>query len=247
MERPAIFRAGSTPAAIFAAKELENKGYRTVCEPCSDIQYVLMDVPSLGQHDTLRSGESLQALLDSIPKDAVILGGGLDHPLLSGRKIIDILKEEQYLKENARITAYCALGIICQALDVTIEEASVLVIGWGRIGKVLSSLLSRLGADVTVASSDERKIASLNALGLKAVSTLSIQPKSYALIINTAPTPVLSTEDHSDTVMIDLASSKGLAGPDVIWARGLPGIHAPKSSGRLIARTVMAHIKEEII
>ena len=38
---------------------------------------------------------------------------------------------------------------------------------------------------------------------------------------------------------IDLASEKGLGGEDVIWARGLPGIHAPESSGRLIAETCL--------
>ena len=44
---------------------------------------------------------------------------------------------------------------------------------------------------------------------------------------------------------MDLASKKGIAGNDVIWARGLPGIHAPEESGALIARTILDLLKEE--
>ena len=37
---------------------------------------------------------------------------------------------------------------------------------------------------------------------------------------------------------IDLASCPGILARDTIYARGLPGIHAPESSGQLIADTV---------
>ena len=50
--------------------------------------------------------------------------------------------------------------------------------------------------------------------------------------------------DHC--IKIDLASAKGIAGDDVIWARGLPGIHAPESSGRLIAETFVRKLQEEL-
>lgn len=245
-----IYCAGTTAAVQYAAEILGEHGFQITYEPRSDAQYVLLDVPSLGQNNQLRSGRSLQELLDCIPKDAILLGGNLDHPLLSNYRKIDLLKEEAYLKENARITAYCALQIISEALAVTIEEAKILIIGWGRIGKTLSSLLMRLGADVTVASSDPRKIASLKEIGVRAIETRSICPQEFTAIVNTAPAAILSAEElkhYPLTIKIELASSKGLGGPDVIWARGLPGIHAPKSSGKLIARTISAHIKEDCL
>ena len=40
-------------------------------------------------------------------------------------------------------------------------------------------------------------------------------------------------------VLMDLASSPGIDGENVLWARGLPGKIAPESSGELIAKTVM--------
>ena len=247
MEDPVIYCAGTTAAARYAAIALGERGFSVTYEPYSDAQYVLFDVPSLGQDDLLRGGMPLPELLERIPDKAILLGGNLNHPLLSKYRKIDLLKDETYLQENARITAYCALQIISEALAVTIEEAKILVIGWGRIGKILSSLLIRLGADVTIASSDARKIASLRALGTAAIDTGSIHPGEFTAIINTAPAHILSAEalkDCPSATKIDLASVKGLGGTDVVWARGLPGIHAPESSGKLIARCILSHIQE---
>ena len=69
----------------------------------------------------------------------------------------------------------------------------------------------------------------------------------YSIVFNTAPTPVIDEEDigsWNHCIKIDLASRKGILGPDVIWARGLPGIHAPESSGKLIAETISRLWKE---
>jgi len=241
--------AGSTKAVRYAADILSEKGINIVFEPCDAVACVLLDVPSIGQDGKLRSGKDLRELVAAIPDTAVIIGGGLDHPLLEGRRKLDLLKKEGYLKENARITAYCALHIVGAALPVTLEDCPVLVVGWGRIGKVLTSLLVRLGAHVTVATRDIRSVASLAMLGIGAVLTDKLCPQKYRLIINTAPAPVLSKEALAlctDAVKIDLASVKGLAGDDVVWARGLPGLHAPESSGKLIARYVLNYLKEDI-
>ena len=250
MGDPVIYCAGTTAAARYAAIALGERGFSVTYEPCSDAQYVLLDVPSLGQNDQLRGGMPLPELLERIPDKAILLGGNLDHPLLYEYRKIDLLKDETYLQENARITAYCALQVISEALAVTIEEAKILVIGWGRIGKILSSLLIRLGADVTIASGDARKIATLKALGAAAIDTGSIHPGEFTAIINTAPAHILSAEalkNCPSAAKIDLASVKGLGGTDVIWARGLPGIHAPESSGKLIARCVASRIKEALL
>jgi len=241
--------AGSTQAVLFAADILSKKGIRLVYEPSDAVSCVLLDVPSIGPGDRIKNGSDLRELLAAVPNDALLIGGGLDHPLLEGHRKFDLLKKEGYLKENARITAYCALHIIGAALPVTLEDCPILVIGWGRIGKVLTSLLIRLGAHVTVATRDIRSIASLAKLGISAVLTDKISPHNYRLILNTAPALVLSEDmlrSCTGAVKIDLASVKGLEGDDVIWARGLPGIHAPESSGKLIARYVLDHLKEEI-
>ena len=88
----------------------------------------------------------------------------------------------------------------------------------------------------------------LEALGYQTTEPSRITgTEPFRLIFNTAPAPVLTvgvTKQYRNCVKIDLASRKGLAGGDVVWARGLPGIYAPESSGRLIADTFLRLIKE---
>lgn len=250
MDDVTVFCAGTTQAVRYAADLLSQKGINVVYEPSNEVMCTLLDVPSIGPDDKLRNGSDLRALVDAVPNDTHFIGGGLDHPLLEGRKKYDLLKIEGYLKENARITAYCALHIIGNALPVTLEDCPILVIGWGRIGKILTSLLVRLGGNVTVATRDIRSIASLAKLGISAVLTDKIHPQNYRLIANTAPAPILSEETLalcSEAVKVDLASVKGLVGDDVIRARGLPGLYAPESSGKLIARYVLDYLKEGIL
>ena len=247
MDHITIFCAGTTQAVRYAADILSKAGANTVYEPCDSVTCALLDIPSIGSGDQLRGGGDLRALTAALPDDAVFIGGGLDHPLLEGRRIVDLLKKEAYLKENARITAYCALHLMAAALPVTLEDCPVLVIGWGRIGKILTSLLVRIGANVTVATRDIRSVASLGKLGIGAVLTDKIDPEKYRMIVNTAPAPILSAEalrTCANAVKLDLASCNGLDGDSVIRARGLPGIHAPESSGKLIARHVLTYLKE---
>ena len=67
MEDPVIYCAGTTAAARYAAIILGARGFSVTYEPCSDAQYVLLDIPSLGQDDLLRGGMPLQKLLERIP------------------------------------------------------------------------------------------------------------------------------------------------------------------------------------
>jgi dipicolinate synthase subunit A len=66
---------------------------------------------------------------------------------------------------------------------------------------------------------------------------------AYRVIFNTVPSPVITEDEsaqcRSDCLKIDLASEVGIAGDDVLWARGLPGKDAPESSGKLIAKTIL--------
>jgi hypothetical protein len=64
----------------------------------------------------------------------------------------------------------------------------------------------------------------------------------YRVIFNTVPTLLLE-QTSSRCLKIDLASVPGIAGEDVIHARGLPGKKAPESSGELIARRLLQLMK----
>lgn len=236
-----FYLANRLPSLCAAGEALKARGYGVVERPCEGVTDVLLPVPSLNGDGTLKGGGDLNDLLSQLPKNVTVLGGFL--PPLPGYRCIDLLKDPIYLAENASITAYCALQHAMEALPVTMRNCPVLIIGWGRIGKCLAALLWALEADVTVAARKEADRAMAHALGYRACDLVFTEDiNKYRLIINTVPAPVLDAAllSHCRTgcVKIDLASTLGIEGEDVLWARGLPGKDAPESSGKLIAKTV---------
>lgn len=245
-----FYCAGSTHASLHAAWLLSQADLQVNQFPGWDIGHLLLDVPSFRPGSFLSQEQNLDTLLNSLPHDITIWGGNLEYPSLAGFHQVDLLKNESYLQENAAITARCALKLALPLLHTLPQDSPVLVIGWGRIGKYLAVLLKEKGYPVTVATRRDETRAVLTNLGYEAVDcdSLSSCLPDMRLIINTAPSPILSQEDAAlcrNCIKMDLASKKGIAGDDVIWARGLPGIHASEESGALIARTILDLLKEE--
>lgn len=241
MDNRTVFCAGSTRACGFACDYLRSLGIRVSDEPTIDAGYLLLDVPSFQPDGQLRGGGHVERILKQLPGNILICGGNLQHPALTDFDTVDFLRDEIYLCENAYITAECALDVALPYLTRTIRNCPVLIVGWGRIGKCLGQLLNAMGADVTIAARKPAHRAMIHALGYHAEDIADIQISHYRLIYNTVPFPVLSREQMSqcreDCVKIELASQNGMEGEDIIIARGLPGLHMPESSGKLLADT----------
>lgn len=229
MRAVTIFPMGDGPAVRFAARALQKQGVNIAPALSEKVTHVLLNVPTK------------EADLSAMPSNVTVIGGNLDH-IPGFYPKADLLREEQYLAENAALTADCALRLLGQQLPVAFRDCPILIIGWGRIGKCLASMLKALDADVSVAARKPSDLGMLTALGYGTVEVGNIDPTRYRAILNTAPAPVLSPGGNA--VKIDLASRLGMAGEDVIWARGLPGKMLPESSGELIARGVLRHLGE---
>ncbi len=245
MSKYIFYPANNSPVLRAAGETLKAKGYGVVSRPCESVTHLLLNVPSFDADGKAKGGTDIDALLAQLPKNVAIIGGNIPTDRFPGHKVYDLLRDETYLADNAAITAYCALRLAMMELPSTLRGCRVLIIGWGRIGKCLAALLWALEADVTVAARKERDRAMAHALGYHAEipATLGQNLNCYRLIFNTAPAPVLSEEQichcREDCLKIDLASTLGIGGTHVIWARGLPGKDAPESSGRLIAKTAI--------
>ena len=251
MDQRFIFCAGDTEASRFACTYLKEAGLPIAGCPGSHVRYLLLDVPSFGEGGRLRMGGDIRTVLETLPGDVTVCGGNLSHPDLENYRTVDFLTDENYLAENAYITAECALDVALPYLPVTLRSCPVLIIGWGRIGKCLARLLQLVGADVTVAVRNATDRAMLTALGYQTSDIASLKENlgSFRLVYNTAPHPVISKKQSANfaenCILIDLASRPGIDHEDVIIARGLPGIHFPESSGRLIARTFLKYYNKE--
>lgn len=245
-----VYAGGSTPASGHAVDFLKHSGIPIIHHPSPEITHLLLDVPSFAPDGSLRGGGEAETLLSMLPTGITVLGGNLQHPALKGYMCLDLLKDPDYVAVNAAITAHCALRIAAEKLPVVFAGCPALVIGWGRIGKCLGQMLKALGARVTIGARNPSDRAMASALGYETVDTAALEKEisRYRLIFNTAPEAILSQTQLSkcgSCVKIDLASRKGLLSDDVIWAKGLPGVYAPESSGALIAETVLEFLKED--
>lgn len=252
MESVLVYPGGSTRASHYAAAALKASGVPIIDHPCPEITHLLLDVPSFSPDGTLRGGGEVQALLEMLPQTVTVTGGNLHHPALTGYRRVDLLADPQYVAANAAITADCALRVAAEKLPTVYAGCPVLVIGWGRIGKCLGRMLKALDAEVTVGARKAADRAILTALGYEAVDTAAMGKtlSRFRVIFNTVPEEILSEEEMAQclrAVKIDLASKLVLPGKDVIWAKGLPGVYAPESSGDLIARTLLKRLKEDEI
>lgn len=240
-----FFLSGDTPALRFAGQTLIKRGCDLPETPNASVTHLLLPVPSFEAGGTIKGGGTLSDLLAQLPEDVTVFGGNLKHPELDRYHTVDFLQDPLYLAENAAITAHCAVKVALRHLPMTLHGCYVLIIGWGRIGKCLGALLKAMGAQVAISARKESDRAMIRALGydMEDTARLSHNLMRYRVIFNTVPEIVLTQEQvaccRPDCLKIDLASIKGIAGDDVIWARGLPGIEAPETSGNLIARTAI--------
>ena len=229
MSEQVFYCAGQTEALAHSVKYLQENKVRFAERPDKTVTHLLLDVPcqNIGQ---------LPQLLAMLPENVTVMGGNLP-PDCNG---IDLLQDPYYLSENANITAHCAVKLALSLLPVTLDLCPVLILGWGRIGKCLAKLLKQIGASVTVAARKEADRAMLTALGYDTLDFSQICKCNPRVVFNTVPSPVANSDIFSpECLKLELASSPGITGSDVVDARRLPGRYAPESSGALIARSIL--------
>lgn len=171
--------------------------------------------------------------------------------------VFDYAAREDFAVGNAVLTAEGAIDLLLSRYEDSIFGTPILILGYGRIGKVLARYLDALGADVTVAARKSSDRAWIGAMGYHPIDYSYKELNRYPIIINTVPAPIL-TADLIDTLrddvfLIDLSSKPGGMDFQRIRERGLSCIHAlalpgkttPKAAGRIIKETIIRIIKEE--
>lgn len=165
-------------------------------------------------------------------------------------KCTDYNRLDSYALLNAVPTAEGAIKWAIEKTPFTLWNAKVLVIGYGRVGKVLADRLKVLGSKVTVSARKSSDFALITAFNMETVSTnrLNDDILDYDIVFNTVDVPVLDNETLKKSpcnFFLDLSS---LGGFDLEFARNvgktadtapaLPGRTAPETAGRILAQTV---------
>ena len=142
-------------------------------------------------------------------------------------------------------------------LDRTLLGMDCLVLGFGRIGRLLAHRLHGLGARVTVAARKPPDLAWVRAYGWQALATDRLRGHldGFGTVFNTVPALILDrallAELPKHCLCVDLASTQGMdlaaaeeLGLPQIWARALPGRMVPVAAAEAIRDTIAYILKE---
>ena len=176
-------------------------------------------------------------------------------------QIIDLLNREELAVLNTISTAEGAIQIAMEETNSTIHGSDVLVMGYGRVGKIVANMLKGIGANVYCEARKNVDLAWIKAYGYVPVRLNELEetlPK-YDIVINTIPSMVLDENRlrylKKECLIIDLASNPGgvdrmaskKQGIKTIWALSLPGKVAPLTSAEFIKDAIYNILKEMAI
>lgn len=172
--------------------------------------------------------------------------------------LLDIIKREELAVLNAISTAEGAIQIAINETPKNLHGNNVLVLGFGRIGKVLSKMLDGIGAKVACEARKTTDLAWIKAYGYEPINLIELKENlnRFDIIINTIPFVVLNKEMlqevKKDALIIDLASNPGGVDRNAVkelgikfnWALSLPGKVSPITSAEFMKETLINMFKE---
>ena len=175
-------------------------------------------------------------------------------------RLIELMKIDEVAIYNSIPSAEGAVQMAMEMLPITIHGCTAYVLGFGRTGAPLARLLGAMGAKTRVAARRKESLARIAEMTLTPIpfDQLSKSLREADAIFNTVPSMVLTGEIlenvSPEAVIIDLASAPGgtdfqaadRLGIKAVLAPGLPGRVAPKTAGRILARTILGFLAEEM-
>lgn len=190
----------------------------------------------------------------------IFLAGNIPEGFLDNENVkkIDFMKQESLTILNTIATAEGAIANIITNTQINIQDSKILILGFGRVAKVLAKKLLLLDAKVTCAARKETDYAWMEALGYNIENINQIENKliNFDIIINTVPQIILDRNKlnkiSKDCLIIDLASKPGGVDPNAceelkinyIWALALPGKYSPLTSAKYIKKTIYNLLEE---
>lgn len=173
-------------------------------------------------------------------------------------EVIDIMKRDDLAILNTIATAEGTIEVAIKNTDKILQGSRVLILGFGRVGKIVANKFSKMSAIVTCAARKVSDLAWIKAYGYNSLNINDIlyDLKEFDIIINTVPQTILRERElkhiDAEALIIDLASSPGgidgkiakSMGLNFIWALALPGRIAPSSSAKFIKDTVYTILEE---
>ena len=249
------------------ADNIETKKCESLEEAIAFADVILGPIPFSSNGDVINSPFSKEKIkvqdIINLARGKILIAGSIKPEVYEQAndlqvKVVDIMKREELSVLNAISTAEGAIKIAIEETPKNLHGSNILVLGFGRIGKVLSHMLNGLGAKVSCEARKNSDLAWIKAYGYDAIPLSELNENLYKfdIIINTIPYIVLDKEAlenvKEDALVIDLASNPG--GVDrkaikekqikFVWALSLPGKISPITSAEFIKETLFNVVKD---
>lgn len=208
---------------------------------------------------------TVSELCEKLNPVSLVFGGCISDTLSQtltkkGIKHRDYMLRDELAIKNAVPTAEGAIEIAISETPITLHNSNCLVLGYGKVGKILAKSLDALGARTYVSARKYADLALIEGHGCYPLTVNEAKTRlgEFDIIFNTVPALILGdTELHRirrDALVIDLASKPGGVdfevakelGIHVVWALSLPGRIAPVTAGVIIKDTITNMLREEV-
>ena len=240
----------------------EHEHFNEMRKAIESSELVITSIPLSKNGKSINSSYSTKDILieeffETVKNKKIITGNITDEikkyiKLENNNEIIDILKFEELTVLNAIPTAEGAIQIAMEKSKITLHGSNCLILGFGRIGKILSKMLLGIGANVYCEARKQHDIAWIKTYGYNAINLEELDKylNKFDFIFNTIPYLILDKNRlnllKTDCVLIDLASKPGgidfeeanKLNLETEWALALPGKVAPKSSANYIYQII---------
>ncbi len=275
-----ILVCGGDERSVILARLLRKDGHEVLCfcldkaelpDGCVSVsspveaEVVILPVPAEDVRGFLNAPKGtrpcrVEHILDCVGSGALLIGGRISAQIKAaaeqrGIKTHDYMRCPEFTVKNAAVTAEGAVSELMKKTKTALCDMRVLVVGWGRIGKLLINKLSALCPAVCLMSvnSEARSLAA--ELGCTSLAP-DCPPEllgGFDAVINTAPAQVIpDLRAFKDScILLELASAPGgidenaanALGLDFSILRGLPGRYAPESAARAMFAAISGILK----
>lgn len=247
----------------------ETNCFTSLNDALNEAQYIILPLPftkdRLMLNTPLFDGQvEIKDICALLKNGHIVFGGQLPESFKEDLTQKEVEFYDYFLLDelaifNAVPTAEGVIEILIKNLPITIHSMKCAVLGYGKVGKVLSYTLKSLGAEVTVFARKESDFADAYTKLMNTATFDSLKTKEYNFdaLINTVPQKVLGKDEmrniSSDCLFIEIASApfgidfqaaKEFAF-DVIKANSLPGKVAPKTAGEIIGRSILPILEKK--
>ena len=219
---------------------------------------IILPIPVTGKPGFINTCSDIpllcESLIEKLSPSHILFGGCFPENMITFFELnkicyYDFMKDTKIAYLNSIATAEGAIMEAIKESNINIHNSNILVTGFGKCAKALSSRLNSLNGHITIAARSENDLGCAALYGYKTITIKEIpsNAENFDFIFNTIPTLIIEKETISrlkkECLIIDIASYPG--GIDFNEARyqnikallklSLPGRVSPASSGYILS------------